>query len=128
MKGILAIIKRRMNKKCSKKVEANLANLRLNCEQQVSIMEDLLSLYSDQQRSEEHRFEKVLEYAELRSKRKGGSASVYENKRAASLSAEIRGGGDNGMLTSREVEIGAAIEELKALAMDFAMEGQNLKI
>lgn len=91
-------------------------------------MEDLLSLYSDQQRNEEHRFEKVLEYAELWSKREGGSASVYEKKRVASLSAEIHGGGENGVLTARSDEIAAAVEELKAFAMDFAIEGQNLEI
>ena len=127
MKGILAIIKHRMNHKCSDQFQTTLANLRLNCEQQVSIMELLLSLYSDQQREEEHRFDKVLEYAELWSKQKGGSATVYEKKRAASMSAEVYGGGANGMMAAREAEIDAAIEGLKALAIEFGMEGHSLK-
>jgi hypothetical protein len=127
MKGILAIIKHRMNKKCSSRVETTLANLRLNCEQQVSIMENLLALHSDQQREEEHRFDKVLEYAELWSKQRGGSATGYEKKRAASMSAEVHGGAENGMMAAREAEIETAIQGLKTLAIELAMDGQTLE-
>jgi hypothetical protein len=55
MKGILAIIKHRMNKKNSKHVDCTLANLRLKCEKQISIMVHLLSLHLDNMREDVER-------------------------------------------------------------------------
>lgn len=124
MKGILAIIKHRMNKKNSKHVDCTLANLRLKCEKQISIMVHLLSLHLDKMREEESQYDKVLEYVELWSKNRRGHATIYDRGKAALMSAEMDGSEENGLIIAREVEIEAAVQRLKQLAIEFETEAQ----
>lgn len=127
MKSILALIKHRMNKQSPDQTETTLASLRLNCEQQISTLGHLLSLHLDKEREEENRFEKVLEYAELWSRDRGGHATSYEKKRAASISADFNLDGENAMTVAREAEMTIAVNTLKKLAAEFGSEGQDLE-
>jgi hypothetical protein len=127
LKGILAIIKNRMNKKmATERAENTLAKLRLTCEKQISMMAYLLSLNLDKMKEEEIRFDMVLEYSELWGKNKRGRATAYEKEKVASMSAEIDVYGKNDMAVARDAEICAAVEGLKALAVEFATVAQNL--
>jgi hypothetical protein len=127
LKGILAIIKNRMNKKITTdQAENTLAKLRLTCEKQISMMAHLLSLNLDKAKEEEIRFDMVLNYSELWVKNKRGRATVYEKEKVASMSAEIGVYGKNAMAVARDAEICAAVEGLKALAVEFATVAQTL--
>ena len=127
MKGILAITKHRMNKKRSNKADNTLARLCLICEKQVSMMAHLQSLLLDRVREEEKLFDKTLEYVELWSKNKRGHATLYERQKAASISADVYASGDNALSVAREAQIAAAVQQLKAVAVEFELEGQALE-
>lgn len=126
LKGILAIIKHRMNKKTSGEEEDKLSKLCLICEKQISMITHLLSLRLDQTKEEESRFDVILEYAELWSKNKRGRATPYEKKKAESMSAEMDSLSEKAMTVARDAEIEVSLQGLKALAIEFGIAGQAL--